>query len=325
MLRLTVSLLLGAALVACHYTPPETPFTERVAVTPIVVTGELTPGAKVTIDAVELEVLAVAGKRTDDELVAASVRGALDDVALAGALAARTAKVAAKSADAVARESDGRSDETAAAAGDVAKKADVVADVAATTAKVAALVSVLGALSASSEEEAEVVFRAVAEDRVYRATCASTDKRTMLSPEGRPSVSCAIVRATEHPERHWVLSVKMPGGALDALQLKGFVEARTAQGRDDSRPIFRVQSSDSSAPARLPSGEEGSRTLRAAFVSLSTWQAQVAAIELRSYGATPKAWIDRAAIADPEARDVVTIAAAVLSAFRWPELASEPR
>lgn len=320
MLRSHVSPLLGAALIACHYTPPETPFKERVPVTPVLVAGDLAPGAKVTIQPVELEVLEVAGERKDDELVSASLRGALDDVALASALAARTAKVAAKSASAAARGAE--SEEVAAAAGDVAKKADGVADVAATTAKVAALVSVLGALSASSDEKSEVTFRAVTEDRLYRVTCASTDKRTMLLPEGRPSLSCAIVRVTERPERHWALSVKTPGGAFDRLQIKGFVEARTAQGRDDSRPIFRVQSSDSSEPVRLPNGQEGSQTLHAAYLDLATWRAPIASIELRSYGATPKAWIDRAAIADPEARDVVTIAATVLSAFRWPEVRS---
>lgn len=288
----------------------------------IVITGELVPGTRVRLAPVELEILTVAESRTDDELVSASLRGAFEDLARGAALASVTAKTASIGAGAVGRQTEAVS---ADAAREVVEKSNAASNVAARVAQAAALASVLGSLSASSEERAEVSFRATIGDRAYRATCTSSDRRTMFDKDGRPSLSCAIVPVVEKPLRHWALSVRTPGGALEAKRLNGFVEARTAKGRDDAMPIVRIVSSDTAVSVRTPQGTETTKMSFNAFVELDTVAARVASVQLPGDNAPGRAWLDTSSLTDPEAREIVGVAAAILSAFRWPGLRSQER
>lgn len=286
--------LLALLLAGCHYTPsPESVFRAKTAPIDVQMKGDPSPGSQVRVGAIELEVLEAAGARTDDELVSASVRGALADAALAAAATSAVAKAA--------------NEEETASAADHASRALAVA-------------AVLGSLVAASDEKSEALLRAKVEGRVYRATCTSTEQRSIFDPYARPSLSCAVVAAVEAPKRHWALTVRTPTAGIQVPRHQGYVEARTAKGRDDTVPILRIYTTDSAGTTTGPDGKPAYYTQHNASFELVTPQTRVASITLRSYGAKPQVWLDTSGLADAEARDVAGVATAILSLYRWPEL-----
>lgn len=297
-------------------------FRGRVQPVDIVTTGGLTPGARVKLGSVELEVLDVEESRTDDELVSASLRGAFADLALGAGLVSATAKAGAASAGAAAQNMQVTSAEAARKARKLENKAG---DIAGDVARVAAIAAVIGSLGASSEQRSEVKLRATAGDRTYRATCASTDKRSLFDPDGRPSLSCAIVPVVEDPARHWVVALRTPGGALDVKRLNGSLEAHTAKGRDDSAPIFRIASTDTAVAVRADDGTKSSKFVLNAFVEVETLSARIASIELPANGGGAKAWLDTSSLADAEARDLVLVTSAIVGVFDWSGLRQQER
>lgn len=299
------STLAIALLCACNITlPPENAFRARTTPREVAITGGLAGGTHVRFGDVDLEVIDAAGSRTDTELVSASVRDAIDDVALAAASVSALAKAASAES----------TDES------TSEAADKTASIADRAAQALALASLLGSLAAAGDETTEAKLRAVVGGRSYRATCTSTDQRATLDVYARPSLSCAIVLAAPDAKRHWALAVRTTTGGIQVPKHEGWVEARTAKGRDDSVPILRIYTADSYGTRVGADGKDETVKHFNASFEIVTPQTRVASIMTRAYGAKPEVWLDASGLADAEARDAAAVSAAILQLYRWPEL-----